>query len=148
MDNLCVDSPKPGGWRTWLAHAFAVDKYDESSLEPEEKALLTRLAVEIHARGMGTPAILYLNSNRHMSWLGSQVLVVTEPIYDMAHPFLGPLLKRFGLAVSPEEMSVLISAFEKRFAPEYMVQRIEAAQAGELEFVPEADKTQPLDPDE
>ena len=130
-DNLGVDSAKPSGWRAWLAHAFAVDKYDESSLEPEEKALLTRLAVEINSRGMSTPAIMYIHSQRHMGWLGSQVLVVTEPLFDMAHPFLNPLLKRFGLAVRPEEMSLLISAFEKRFAPEYLVQQIEAAQAGE-----------------
>jgi hypothetical protein len=147
MDNLWVDTPKPGGWRTWLAHAFAVDRYDESSLAPEEKALLTRMALEIHARGMATPAILYLNSNRHMGWLGSQVLVVTEPIYDIAHPFLSPLLKRFGLSLTPDEMTVLISAFEKRYTPEYFVQRIEAAQAGELTFVLETGKTLDPDPD-
>jgi hypothetical protein len=132
MDNLNVDSDKPSGWRTWLAHAFAVDKYDESSLEPEEKALITRLAIEINARGMATPAIMYIHSQRHMGWLGSQVLVAAEPVFDLAHPLLNPLLKRFGLQISTDEMPVLISAFEKRFAPEYFVQRIEAAQAGEL----------------
>jgi hypothetical protein len=127
-----VDSDKPSGWRAWLAHAFAVDKYDASSLAPEEQALLTRLAVEINARGMATPAIMYIHSQRHMGWLGSQLLVATEPLYEMAHPLINPLLKRFGLNVAPDEMPVLISAFEKRFAPEYFVQRIEAAQAGEL----------------
>ena len=51
----------------------------------------------------------------------------------MAHPFIDPLLRRFGLSVSPTEMPILICAFEKRFAPEYFVQQIEAAQAGELQ---------------
>lgn len=139
---LNVDSEKPSGWRAWLAHAFAVDKYDETSLAPEEKALLTRLAVEINARGMATPAIMYIHSQRHMGWIGSQVLVATEPLFNMAHPFINPLLKRFGLDVTSDQMPVLISAFEKRFAPEYFVQRIEAAQAGELESALIAPKVQ------
>ena len=134
MDNCGVDSPHTSGWRTWLAHAFAVDKYDESSLEPEEKTLLTRLALEIHARGMATPAILYVQSQRHLGWLGSQVLVMTEPLYDMAHPFVSPLLKRFGLGVTPEEMTLLISSFDKLFSRVYFVERLEGSEVGLLMF--------------
>jgi hypothetical protein len=135
MDNHSVDSDKPSGWRAWLAHAFAIDKYDESSLEPAEKALLTRLALEINARSMATPAIIYIHSQRHMSWLFSQAMVAAEPIIELAHPFVDPLLKRLGLSISKEERWLLISAFEKRFAAEYFVQQIEAASAGTL--VPE-----------
>ncbi|MDQ3023630.1 MAG: hypothetical protein M3R04_04470 [bacterium] len=130
-----MDTAPPRGWSAWLAHAFAVDKYDETSLGDEEKALITRLAVDINAKGMGTPAILFIQSNRHMGWLGSQTLVATELLYDMAHQFIEPVLRRFGLRVAPEEMPLLISAFEKRYAPEYFVQRIEAAQVGEIEDV-------------
>jgi hypothetical protein len=127
-----VDSSPPTGWRDWLAHAFAVDKYDESSLEPEERALLTRIGVEIAARGLATPAIVYIDSQRHMGWLGAQALVFAQPLVEIVHPFLDPFLKRFGIALSTDEMPTLISAFEKRYAPEYLVQRIEAARAGEL----------------
>lgn len=150
MHNLPVDSPaQPKGWRAWLAHAFAIERFDESSLAEEEKALLTRIAREIHARGMATPAIFFVQSNRHMNWVGSQVLVAAQPLYDISHPFIGPLLGRFGLRLTPAEMTMLISAFEKRYAPEYFVQRLEAAQAGELdpaapEATPDAAPDMPL----
>jgi hypothetical protein len=128
-----VDSPTPTGWRAWLAHAFAVEKYDESSLSPEEKVLLTRLAVQINTRGLSPAAILWLGSNRHMSWIGSQVLVAATPVYDLAQPFVHPLLRSLGLYIPPAEMPLLTAALEKRYSVEYLVQRIEAAQAGELD---------------
>jgi hypothetical protein len=126
-----MSSTAPKGWRAWWAHAFAVEKYDESSLSGEEKAMLTRVALEIQRRGMTTPAILWVQANRHMNWIGSQMLVGLKPIMELADPFL-QFLSRFGLYFSPEEMPILISAFEKRYSVEYLLQRLEAAQAGEL----------------
>jgi hypothetical protein len=137
-----VDSQQNrGGWREWLAHAFAVEKYDASSLSDEEQAVLTQLARQIHSRGLTTPAILWLSSNRHMSWLGSQALVATELLYDMAHPFIHPFLKAVGLNVKPAEMPLLYEALEKRYSVEFLMQQLEAAQAGELEETEELGTT-------
>jgi hypothetical protein len=129
-----VDTPTPlRGWRAWLAHAFAVDKYDESSLAPEEKALLQRIALAIQAQGMTAAAIFWVQSNRQLNWLFSQVLVAATPVYDIAQPFVQPLLQRFNIGLPPEDMPILVSAFEKRYSVEYLIQQLEAAEAGELE---------------
>jgi hypothetical protein len=134
VDNPSVDSERPEqtGWRAWLAHAFAVDKYDESSLSEEQQDILTRLAIQIKSRGLAPAAILWLQSNRHMGWLGSQVLVAATPVYDLAHQFVHPFLRQLGIYVKPEEMPLLTEALEKRYSVEYLVQRIEAAQVGEI----------------
>src|SRR5687768_16453334 len=107
IDNLLVDTAPPRGWRAWLAHAFAVEKYDESSLNAEEKELLTQLARQIERRGVGPAAIMWFHSNRHMSWIGSQVLVAAAPLDDMAHQFVAPMLRALGLYVKPEDMPQL-----------------------------------------
>jgi hypothetical protein len=111
----------------WWRHAFAVDKYDESSLSEEDRLALQSLAARIHASGMTTPAILMLQSNRHMNFIGSQVMVAAEPIYGLTHQLLQPLLTRIGLYVPPAEMPALIAAFEKRYSVEYVIQQLEAA---------------------
>lgn len=145
MDNQGVDSDAPRGWRAWLAHAFAVEKYDESSLSDEEKEILTRLALQIDKRGVNSAAIIWFQSNRHMSWIGSQVLVAAAPVYDLAHQFVEPMLRALGLYVKPADMPLLAEAFTKRYSVEYLLQRIEAAQAGELNTEP-ADNTTPAAP--
>jgi hypothetical protein len=135
--------PTPRGFLAWFRHAFAIEKYDESALAPEERELLTRLARQIEGRKMTTAAILFLQSNRHMNWIGSQVMVGAAPIYDVVHTFVTPLLRTLGLYVHPDEMPILIAAFEKRYSIEFFVQQLEAAQAGELEPAPPVDITAP-----
>lgn len=124
-----------GSWlrsvRAWFKYAFAVDKYDESSLSTGEKEILERLAAQIHGRGLSSPAILWLQSNRHMNWFGSQFMVAFQPIFDMAHPLLNSFLRVLGLNVPLEDYPKLQSAFEKRYSVEYLVQRLEALAAGE-----------------
>ena len=124
-----------GDWmrsfRDWIKHAFAVEKYDESSLSEEDKAILDRLAVQIHGRGLASPAILWLQSNRHMNWFGAQFIVAFQPIFEMTHPFVNMFLRVIGLNVPVEEYPKLHGAFEKRYSIEYLVQRLEALLAGE-----------------
>lgn len=129
----------PGGLKGWFAHAFAVGEYSVDSLAPEERAALDRLAQGIHSRGLTPAAILWIDSQRGMNWIGSQALVFAEPIYDMAKPLLNFLLRLFGfgkkgysLDLSPEEYKVLYSALEKRYSIEYLVSRLEDLQAGDL----------------
>ena len=138
MDNdktIKPDSGEPAapakGWRAWLAHAFAIEPYDESSLSDEEKAVLERLAQQIDKRGLTTAAVLWVQSNRNMNWMGSQVLVMFQPIFDLTHPLLNALLRNFGLNVAPKDYPLLCTVFEKRYSIEYFSQRLEAYAAGE-----------------
>ncbi len=122
---------QPRGFRAWLAQAFAIEAYDENSLSVEERAVLERLALQIDKRGLTSAAVLWVQSNRHMNWMGSQVLVMFQPIFDMTHPLLNAMLRNFGLNIPPAEYPTLCTAFEKRYSIEYLVQRLEACAAGE-----------------
>jgi hypothetical protein len=126
--------PRPNRWqgfRAWLAQAFAIEAYAESSLSPQERAVLERMALQIHKRKLTSAAILWIESNRHMNWMGSQVLVMFQPIFDLAHPLLNAMLRNFGLNIPPADYPTLCAAFEKRYSIEYFVQRLEACAAGE-----------------
>lgn len=132
-------APAPGGLKAWFAHAFAVGDYSADSLAPEEREALERLAQGIHARGLTPAAILWIDSQRGLNWVGSQALVFAEPLYDMAKPMLNFLLRLFGfgtkgatLELSPAEYKVLYSALEKRYSIEYLVSRLEELQAGDI----------------
>ena len=120
---------KPRGWRHWWQHAFAVEKYDESSLSEDEKNTLLNLAKRIHDRGMAAPAIVWAESHRYLNFIGSQALVMFQPIFDMTNPFLNALLGRFGMYIPPEEYPKLYSALEKRYSIEYFIQQLEALSA-------------------
>ena len=120
----------PRGFRAWLRHAFAVDNYEESSLSDEEKDILDSLARRIHKKRMASPAIIWVESHRHFNWLGSQLLIVFQPVYDMSQVFLNPLLRHLGIYVSPGDIIKLASVMEKRYSVEYFIQRLEAYAAG------------------
>lgn len=133
---------KPRGLRAWLKHAFAVEPYDESSLAEAEKQAITRLAARIEERGLATAAILWVQSNRHFNWMGSQAMVFFQPIFDMTHPVLNGVLRTFGLAIPPAEFPALASAFEKRYSVEYFLQQLESCAAASAEA--KADKPNDL----
>jgi hypothetical protein len=120
----------PRGFWAWLRHAFAVEKYDESSLSEDDKSALQRLAERLHAKRLDSAAILWFQSNRHMNFLGSQALVAAQPIFEMTHPLLNAVLRTFGLNIPPEDYPLLVAAFEKRYSIEYLIQRIEGLMAG------------------
>jgi hypothetical protein len=128
--------PAPRGFRAWLRHAFAVEPYDESSLSEEERAVLRRLAQQIERRGLTSAAILWVQSNRHMNWMGSQFLVMFQPLFDLTHPLLNSILRHFGLNIPPADYPTLCTAFEKRYSIEYLIQRLEACAAGEYNAQP------------
>lgn len=151
---------QPGGLRAWFAHAFAVGEYSADSLAPEEREALERLAQGIHKRGLTPAAILWIDSQRGLNWIGSQALVFAEPLYDLAKPMLNFLLRLFGfgrrggnpLELNPQEYKVLYSALEKRYSIEYLVSRLEELQAGDIrgpgpakaDTVDASNETQPL----
>ena len=120
---------RPRGLVAWLKHAFAVDRYDETSLSEDDREILERLARRIHERQMTAPAILWAESHRYLNFLGSQVLVMIQPIFDLSNPFLNALLGRFGIYISPDDYRKLFMALEKRYSVEYFIQQLEALAA-------------------
>ncbi|HES57893.1 MAG TPA: hypothetical protein ENO21_00510 [Firmicutes bacterium] len=114
-----------GGLLAALRRAFAIEAYDESSLTAEERTALDNLANSINRRRMTAPAIMFIESHRHMNFLSSQLMVMAEPVADLASPVLNPVLQRFGMHLPLKELPVLQAALEKRYSIEYLIQRLE-----------------------
>ena len=56
----------------------AVDQRIEP-LEPEDRALLDKVADQIVRRGLTVPAVFFLESSKPLSYVGSQALLFLEP---------------------------------------------------------------------
>ncbi len=125
------EGQRPRGFRAWLKHAFAVEKYEESSLSDADKRILRKIAGQIHERRLTAAAILWIQSNRHMGWLASQALVMFGPIFDMTHTFFNAFSRNLGLYVAPADYPLLHAALEKRYSIEYFIQQLEAYAAGD-----------------
>jgi hypothetical protein len=67
----------------WLKHAFAIEP--EGSLEPTEaqRTVIERLCRQVVARGMTTPAILFLETVRPLNYVSSQVLQFFRPVLSV-----------------------------------------------------------------
>jgi hypothetical protein len=125
------EGKRQSAWREWFAQAFAVEPYDESSLTEDERRIIDRLAWQIERRGLITPAIFFVQSNKHFNFIGSQAAVFAQPFFEMSSGFVNSLLRYVGLNVPPKDYPHVCSAFEKRFSIEYFTQRLEAYSAGE-----------------
>lgn len=117
---------KPRGFMAWLRHAFAIEEFSESSLSLEERAVLENIAGIIQRRGMSTPAILWIESHRHLNFASSQLVKMAEPIHDLSYNLVSWLANKLGMGyISPEELTLFQSALEKRYSIEYLLQQIE-----------------------
>jgi len=74
-----------GDLRDRLRHAFTVRPAGEP-LSPEDVAVLERVAEAIVARGMATPAMVFLESVGPLNFLGSQALHFFTPILEVVVP--------------------------------------------------------------
>ncbi len=52
-------------------------------LSEEETILFNKLAKQVVARGMGTPAILFLETSKPLGFVASQVMVFFRPFVQM-----------------------------------------------------------------
>ena len=73
------------GFQERLHHAFAVGPAGEP-FSPEDVAVLERVAEAIVARGMATPAMVFLESVGPLNFLGSQALHFFTPILEVVIP--------------------------------------------------------------
>ncbi len=63
----------------WLKKAFSIERKG-STLTPKQEELLDKLAKKIAKWQMGVPAIMFLESIKPLSFIGSQVLVFLDPL--------------------------------------------------------------------
>ncbi len=82
-----------GRFREFFRKAFAIEP-DETQLYADEdiplerkRALLEKLAQEIVDRRLAVPAILFLETVKPLSFLGSQALIFIEPIVQSIFSF-------------------------------------------------------------
>ena len=67
----------------WLKHAFAVEP--DKPVEPTaaQQALIDRFCRQVHARGLTTPALIFLESVRPLNYVSSQTLHFFTPILSV-----------------------------------------------------------------
>jgi len=68
--------------RAGTRNAFALEGA-HGELSEQDRELMDRLAGAVVSRGMAVPALLFLNSIRPLSSLGSQALVFLRPLLAM-----------------------------------------------------------------
>ena len=101
------------GWRK-LAESFRHAFFSGSTTDifnPQETALLEKLAGMITQRGMAAPAIIFLESVEPLNFIGSQFL-----------HFLSPILE---LAGNPLELKGIAQLLERREALKVLIKMIE-----------------------
>jgi len=117
--------PPQGGLLAWFRHAFAVEQYDEASLNVDDKEILERIARRVHEKKMTAATILWVESHRNLNFIGSQLMVFSQPLFDMTHPLFNAVLNRFGIYIAPADFPKLARALEKRYSIEYLIQQLE-----------------------
>ena len=84
----------------------------EPALAPEDQALFDRLAQWIVARGLETPAVLFLESSRPLSFVGSQTMHFLAPFARAI--FAGSDYDRFArLLERRENLELFIRTIER-----------------------------------
>jgi hypothetical protein len=86
-----------------------------SSNDERRLEIVERLARSIEARGLQAPAIAFLEANKPFSFLGSQLLLLSQPLFD--------ILGRGELA------SAWAEALEDRDTVEMIIRRLETGPA-------------------
>ncbi|MBN2489325.1 MAG: hypothetical protein JXQ29_00550 [Planctomycetes bacterium] len=107
----------------WLRHAFAVADAGPA-LGPEDEALIERVARWIVERRLAAAAALFLEGYRPLAFLGSQALLLAEPVVELALQAF-PGLTRHLDAGDYERFTRLL---ERRDAARRLVQAVERAE--------------------
>lgn len=103
-------------WRAILAHAFAVEKPGPAKPTRAEAAVVDRVLHEVIRRRMTTPATIFLESVRPMTYLGSQAM-----------HFFGPFMT---VLIEPASYRAFSSFLERRGAVDYLLLRMDEIDRG------------------
>ena len=79
--------------------------------EPEQRALLEKVATWIVRRGLTAPAIIFLETGKPLNFLGSQLLIGLSPFIQAI--FKGVEYQKFALIIEKDEnVELLIELIE------------------------------------
>ena len=67
-------------WKSWLSHAFAVEKSEDIDPNPHQREIVDRLCREVVRRRMTTPALLALEMSRPLNGLSAATMHTFQPI--------------------------------------------------------------------
>lgn len=95
--------------RAQWKHAFSMDA---PPLDDAEVALLERVAIAVERRKMSTPAVLFLESVKPLSFVGSQALQFIKPLATTV--------------LTPTQFEQFMRILERRDGVEQLINRIEA----------------------
>ena len=103
----------------FFKHAFSVeseepDIYAEEDIPPERKdELLGKFAQEIVDRRLAVPAIMFLETVKPLSFLGSQAMIFFEPIIQSVFAFRS-YREIYLIMEKRENVEVLLRKIEKK----------------------------------
>ncbi|MFH1850870.1 MAG: hypothetical protein ABIA75_00850 [Candidatus Neomarinimicrobiota bacterium] len=66
--------------KEWLKKAFLVDSPTDMELSEQQKLVIDKVCREVVRRHMTTPALVFLESFRPLSYIGSQLMHFFQPI--------------------------------------------------------------------
>jgi hypothetical protein len=95
----------------WLKHAFAIEPEGAIAPSDEQRAIIDTLCRHVVARGLTTPAIVFLESVRPLNYVSSQTLQFFSPILSVV--------------ADPRACNELAAFLEHRGSVEFLRQRIE-----------------------
>lgn len=90
-------------------------------LEPADRDLVERIASWLAPRKLAAPAILFLESSRPLSFVGSQAMVGAAPVVHA----IEPLLRLLGPEFTAADFDRLAGLFERRDGLELLIIEIE-----------------------
>jgi hypothetical protein len=67
----------------WLKHAFAIEPEGPIAPTDEQRAIIDRLCRQVVARGLTTPALVFLESVRPLNYISAQTLQFFAPILSV-----------------------------------------------------------------
>ena len=99
----------------WLKHAFAVEPAGPVQPTDAQRAVIDRVCRAVVARGLATPALIFLESVRPLNYVSSQTLHFFQPV----------------LSVVADQAACrdLADFLEHRGSVDYLCQRIEELSA-------------------
>jgi hypothetical protein len=95
----------------WLKHAFAIEPEETIAPTAGQRAIIDRLCGHVVARGLTTPALVFLESVRPLNYVSSQTL-----------QFFSPILSVIADRKAVDELAAFL---EHRGSVEFLCKRIE-----------------------
>ena len=69
--------------KAWLRNAFAIEPREAATVTAEQQVLVDRLCREVIRRGLGTPAIAFLEMSQPLNGVGAATLHFFTPIVSV-----------------------------------------------------------------